>query len=111
MSADPNSVDDLAKVAGGGGAAALVAAVVAFMRGASTANRIDALTAQMVALSQQVSDLNGKLTVLLAASERRDAEHDRLDAEKRFASLEARLESVEKMLERLDRSHREAVAQ
>ena len=100
MSADPNSVDDLAKVAGGGGAAALVAAVVAFMRGASTANRIDALTTQMVALSQQVSDLNGKLTVLLAASERRDAEHDRLDAERRFASLEARLEAVEKLLER-----------
>lgn len=91
--ADPNSVDDLAKVAGGAGTASLVAGVLAFFARASTASRMDALV-------QQMSDLNSKVSTLVAASERRDGEHDRLDAANRLARLEARVDALERLTDR-----------
>ena len=90
--ADPNSVDDIAKVAGGGGAAALIAGVLAFFARASTATRMDALVSQM-------SELNAKVSTLVAASERRDHEHERLDAGNRLSDLEAGLAAVERLLD------------
>jgi hypothetical protein len=97
---DPNSIDDLTKVAGGSGVAGIVAAIWAFLARSQTSSRLDTMAAQIGALTQAVADLSAKLTVLMAASERRDNEHERLNAESRFAHLEARMEAVEKLLER-----------
>lgn len=90
--ADPNNIDDALKVAGGGGAGAFVAALVAFFARAGTASRLDAMAAQ-------IAELNAKLTILVAASERRDDEHDRLDAEKRLAALEAHVAQIQRTLD------------
>ncbi len=92
--ADPNSTDDLVKVAGGAGGSGLLAAVWAFFSRASMAQRLDAL-------AQQMADLNGKVTVLVAASERRDNDADRLDAERRLAALEAKVDSMQRTLDQV----------
>lgn len=92
--ADPNSIDDLAKTgvtAGGGG---LVVALVTLVGKFLTGNRLEAMALQMAAL-------DSKLTILIAASERRDGEWERLNAEKRLSQLEAKVEAVEKLLERV----------
>ena len=91
--ADPNSLDDLTKVgvsAGGGG---VVVAVVTLIGKFLTSNRLDAMAAQMNAL-------DAKLSVLVAASERRDSEWERLDAERRLSKLEAKVDAIDKLLER-----------
>lgn len=98
--ADPNSFDDLTKVGVSAGSGGVVVAIAGLIGKFLTSSKLDEVRAQNAALAQQVSELSAKLTVLIAASERRDGEHDRLDAERRFASLEARMDAVEKLLER-----------
>lgn len=91
--ADPNSFDDLTKVgvsAGGGG---LVVALTTLIGKFLTAGKLEQLQSQL-------GDLNAKMAILLAASERRDAEWEQLDAVKRLAELEARMGAVEKLIER-----------
>jgi dynactin complex subunit len=90
---DPNNLDDLAKVGVSAGSGGLVVALTTLVGRFLTSGKLDALTAEVVKLSAQ-------MTVLLAASERRDSEHDRLDAVNRFASLEARMAALEKLVER-----------
>lgn len=92
--ADPQGVDDLAKVAGGGGLGALVASVAAFFARASTSARLDAIAAAL-------GEMRGQMAVLLAASERRDAEWQRLDAEKRLAALEAHVEQLQRTIDQV----------
>lgn len=94
---DPNSVDDLTKVAGGGGLGAAVAAAFAWFARAQTATRLDAL-------AQQVAEMNAKMTILIAASERRDGEHERLDAERRLAALEAHVAQIQRTLDQVVQS-------
>ncbi len=97
--ADPNSLDDLTKVgvsAGGGG---LVVAITTLIGKFLTAGKLEQLQAQLTALATQQAELNAKMTIFIAASERRDGEWDRLDAVKRFADLEARMSAAEKLLE------------
>ena len=87
--ADPNSIDDLAKVgvsAGGGG---LVVAITTLIGKFLTANKLD--------------EVNSKLSILIASDARREAEWNRLDAEKRFAALEAKVDALET---RCDRVHK-----
>lgn len=84
----PNG-DDLAAAGAGGGIATVIASAIAFFARAQTATRLDLL-------SQQLADLTAKVTVLVAASERRDDQHDRLDAERRLARIEARLDGLER---------------
>lgn len=91
--ADPNSIDDLTKVGVGAGSGGVVVAVVTLIGKFLTGNRLEAMALQMAAL-------DSKLTILIAASERRDGEWDRLDAERRLSQLEAKVEAVEKLLER-----------
>lgn len=91
--ADPSAMDDLAKAGAGGGVVAVLASIGAFVVKHSTSHRLDALSQQM---AQALADMSAKLTVLVAASERRDAEWHRLDAEKRFAALEAKVEALER---------------
>lgn len=95
--ADPNGFDDMTKVGAGGGFGAALAAVVAWFGRAATASRLDAL-------AHQVAELNSKLTILLAASERRDGEHDRLDAERRLAALEAHVAQIQRTLDQVVQS-------
>ena len=98
--ADPNSLDDLTKVgvsAGGGG---LVVAITTLIGRFLTAGKLEEMRAQNAAHSQQLHEVNSKMSILLAASERRDSEWERLNAEVRFAHLEARMDAVEKLLER-----------
>lgn len=92
--ADPNSLDDLTKVGVGAGSGGVVVAVVTLIGKFLTGNRLEAMALQMAAL-------DSKLTILIAASERRDSEWDRLDAERRLSQLEAKVEAVEKLLERV----------
>lgn len=98
--ADPNSFDDLTKVgvsAGGGG---LVVAITTLIGKFLTAGKLEEMRTQNAALAAQLNELNSKMTILIAASERRDTEWEQLDAVKRLAELEARMGAVEKMLER-----------
>lgn len=97
---DPNSIDDLTKVGVSAGSGGVVVALASLVGKFLTSSKLDEVRAQNAALAAQVADLSAKMTVLIAASERRDGEHDKLDAERRFASLEARMDAVEKLLER-----------
>lgn len=95
--ADPNNIDDVTKIGAGGGFGAALAAAVAWFSRAATASRLDALAAQ-------VAELNAKLSILVAASERRDGEHDRLDAARRLAALEAHVAQIQRTLDQVVQS-------
>ena len=97
--ADPNSFDDLTKVGVSAGSGGLVVAITTLVGKFITSSKLDEMRAQNAAQSAQLSDLNAKMTILIAASERRDGEHDRLDAANRLADIEARLKAVEKVLD------------
>lgn len=92
--ADPSSTDDLVKVAGGAGGSGLLAGIWALIARAQTSARLDAMAAQL-------ADLNSKLTVLVAASERRDLDADRLNAEKRLSQLEAKVDALQRTLDQV----------
>lgn len=89
---DPSNFDDLTKVGVGAGSGGVVVAVVTLIGKFLTGNRLEAMALQMAAL-------DSKLTILIAASERRDGEWDRLDAERRLASLEAQVAQMQKTLD------------
>lgn len=91
--ADPNSFDDLTKVGVSAGSGGVVVAIVTLVGKFLTSNRLDAMATQMTAL-------DAKLSVLVAASERRDSEWERLDAERRLSKLEAKVDAIDKLLER-----------
>lgn len=91
--ADPNSIDDLTKVGTSAGAGGLVVALSALVGKFLTSSKLDALTTQL-------ADMSAKMTILVAASERRDGEHDRLDAANRLARLEARVDALERLTDR-----------
>lgn len=99
--ADPNSIDDLTKVGAAAGSGGLVVAITTLIGKFLTAGKLEEMRAQNAALAAQLSEMNAKMTILIAASERRDGEWDRLDAVKRFADLEARMAAVEKLLEQV----------
>ncbi len=87
--ADPNSIDDLTRVGVGAGGGGLVVALSTLVGRFMTANKLETM-------AEHIAELNSKLSILLAASERRDSEWSRLDAERRFASLEAKIEALER---------------
>lgn len=91
--ADPNSFDDLTKVGTSAGAGGLVVALSALVGKFLTSSKLDALTTQL-------ADMSAKMTILVAASERRDGEHDKLDAVNRLARLEARVDALERLTDR-----------
>jgi Tfp pilus assembly protein PilN len=99
--ADPNNLDELTKVgvsAGGGG---LVVAVTTLIGKFLTAGKLEQVQAQNAALATQLAELNAKMTILVAASARRDADWERLDAERRFLVLEERQRTQDRVLEEL----------
>ena len=98
--ADPNSFDDLTKVGVSAGSGGLVVAITTLVGKFITSSKLDEMRAQNAAQSAQLADLNAKMTILIAASERRDIEHDRLDATNRLAKLEARMDAIEKLTDR-----------
>lgn len=90
--ADPNNLDDLTKVGAGGGVVAALALMGRMLSGAATSNRLEAMQTQL-------ADLGAKMTVVIAALERRDGDFERLDAERRLLALEERQRAQERSLE------------
>lgn len=99
--ADPNSIDDLTKVAGvSAGGGGLVVAITTLIGKFITSSKLEEVRQQNAQLAAQVANLTADIKVLLAASERRDQQHERLDAERRFADLEARMKALEVLVDR-----------
>jgi hypothetical protein len=90
-------MDDLTKVGAGGGFGAAVAAAVAWFSRAATAGRLDAMQAQL-------SELNAKLTILVASTERHIHDEERLDAARRLAALEAHVAQIQRTLDQVVQS-------
>lgn len=94
--ADPNSIDDLAKVgvgASGGGIVAIIGALISKFT----------TTAKLEQLDVRLAALDVKLQVLIAASEHRDNANGELDAERRLARLEALAEANSHRLDAMQR--------
>ena len=98
--AGPGCFGDLTKVGGSAGSGGLVVAITTLVGKFITSSKLDEMRAQNAAQSALLADLGAKMTILIAASERRDIEHDRLDATNRLAKLEARMDAIEKLTDR-----------